>query len=262
MCSVSFVIPSLNQEQYLRRCLDSCFAQQLDDFEIIVRDGESTDGSVAVLQEYGDSISWVSKKDGGQAAAINSGIAAAQGDIVAWINSDDYYATDNVLSQVVELFQTDPELDIVYGDGEFVDADGNRTVAFPSQPLNSMKTILLHPVSFVLQPAVFFRRELFLQVSGLKEDLHWALDYDLWLRLFPAAQKVYYLPRLLACGTVHADAKSVYGMLPQFRETWNLKWQYAPEYDLNWWDRSRLYWGHGKNHLYYLAVKAGLKNVT
>ena len=262
MSSVSFVIPSLNQRRYLKRCLDSCFAQGLNDFEVIVRDGNSTDGSVELLKEYDKPVTWTSEKDGGQAAAINAGIAAAQKDIIAWINSDDYYATSNTLKQVVALFDADPELDIVYGNGKLVDDQGKVITSFPSRPLEDMKTILLHPVSFVLQPTVFFRRELYLRVGGLNEELHWALDYDLWLRLFPAARKVHYLPQVLACGTVHADAKSVYGMRPQFRETWNLKWQYAPQFQLNTFDYGRLYWGHAKNQLYYLAVKTGLKKVT
>ena len=262
MASVSFVIPSLNQARYLRRCLDSCLGQQLDDFEVIVRDGESTDGSVDILKEYDDRISWVSRKDGGQAAAVNSGIAAASKEIIAWINSDDYYATSRVLRQVVEAFDNNPELDIVYGAGELVDDRGTVLTPFPSRPLSHVKTILLHPVSFVLQPCVFFRRTLFLEVGGLQDNLHWALDYDLWLRLFPAARQVEYIPRVLACGTVHADAKSVYGMLPQFRETWQLKRHYAPRFNLTPFDRCRLYYGHAKNHLYYLAVKSGLKKVT
>ncbi|MEZ6046741.1 MAG: glycosyltransferase family 2 protein [Planctomycetaceae bacterium] len=259
---VSFVIPSLNQARYLKRCLDSCLEQQLENFEIIVRDGASTDGSVDLLKSYGDRIQWVSQKDGGQAAAINAGIASARGEIIAWINSDDFYARHDVLSRVVSLFQHDPELDIVYGNGQLVNEEGQVTSPFPSRHLNDMKEILLHPVSFVLQPTVFFRRELFLSVGGLNEELHWALDYDLWLRMFPAARHVQYLNDYLAYGTVHADAKSVYGMLPQFRETWNLKWKYAPTFNISSQDRARLYWGHLRNHLYYGAVKIGLKKVT
>jgi glycosyltransferase involved in cell wall biosynthesis len=118
---VSFVIPTLNQAAFIRRCLDRCLEQNLPDAEIIVRDGLSTDGTQDVLREYGERIRWVSEKDDGQSQAINRGIESACGEIIAWINSDDYYTGPGVLKRVLEVFDSDGALEIVYGDAGLVD---------------------------------------------------------------------------------------------------------------------------------------------
>src|SRR5262245_15882129 len=112
---VSFVIPTRNQARFIRKCIDSCLAQRLADFEVVVVDGLSTDGTQEVLRSYGEKVRWISEKDSGQSDALNKSVKMARGEIIAWINSDDYYASDRALQQVVARFERSPAVDIVYG---------------------------------------------------------------------------------------------------------------------------------------------------
>src|SRR5690348_1916374 len=112
---VSFVIPTRNHAAFIRRCIDSCLAQNLADFEILVLDGNSTDGTQDILRSYGDRVWWRSEPDGGQSDAVNKGVEIARGQLIAWINSDDYYAGPSVLSSVLKEFESGA--DFVYGDG-------------------------------------------------------------------------------------------------------------------------------------------------
>src|SRR6266496_688798 len=98
---VSFVIPTRNQARFIRRCIDRCLEQGIDDSEIIVVDGLSSDGTQDILASYGERVRWTSEADAGQSDAINKGIARASGEIVAWINSDDYYADAQAVRAVV-----------------------------------------------------------------------------------------------------------------------------------------------------------------
>lgn len=256
---VSFVIPTRNQARFIGRCLDSCLAQAVGDAEVIVVDGASTDDTVEVLRRYGDRVRWTSRPDGGQAEAVNRGVASATGELVAWINSDDYYPGPDVLPAVLAAFE--PGVDLVYGRGRMVDARGETIRATRGRALAAPSDLLVRP-SGLLQPAVFFRRRAFLEAGGLREDLHYALDYDLWLRMFPRARGTRYLDRELACATYHADAKSIAGLGRQVRELAALKRQHRPAFRLSWADRARLELGTASLYAYWAAVRLGLRRAT
>jgi glycosyltransferase involved in cell wall biosynthesis len=257
---VSFVIPTRNQARFISRCIESCLEQAIEDAEVVVVDGASTDGTVDVLRSFGDRVRWSSGFDSGQAQAVNRGVRASRGDVIAWINSDDYYPAPDVLPAVVSAFE-DPELDIVYGRGRMVDVHGRLLRLTQGRALRSSADLLLAP-SGLLQPAVFFRRDAFLEVGGLREDLHYALDYDLWLRMFPRARRARYLDRELACATYHADAKSIAGLWLQVRELHEVKRAHRTGFDLSWVQRVRLRLGTASLYAYWAAVRAGLRRAT
>lgn len=220
---VSFVLPTRNRASFIRKCLDSCLAQRLDEPEVIVVDGLSTDGTQNILRGYGDLLRWVSERDAGQSDAVNKGVGLASGTLIAWINSDDYYPHERVLPRVVEVFEAEPSVDLVYGDGLMVDVGGEPIRPFRGRPFTSAQQLLVCPSSPFLQPAVFFRKSLFRDVGGLALDLHYAMDYDLWIRMWERARSVRYVPATLACGTYHPEAKSIHDMRRQIRELVTLK---------------------------------------
>lgn len=259
---ISFVIPTRNQATFIRKCLDSCLDQGLADAEIIVIDGLSTDGTQQILAEYGSRIRWISQTDAGQSDALNKGVRLARGDVIAWINSDDYYAGPGVVSQVAERFASDPELDIVYGDGLMVDVQGQPIRPHRGRALHSLQHMVIHPASFVMQPAVFFRKELFEEAGGAAISLPWTLDYELWLRMFPKARKIQYVPEAFACATYHADAKSIRGMYTQVRELCRVKRRYARILALGPGQRLRMRLGMASLYAYWLAVKLGLRRAA
>ncbi len=259
---VSFVIPTQNHAAFIRRCIDSCLEQDLPDREILVVDGASTDGTQAVLAGYGDRIQWVSEPDEGQAQAVNKGVRAASGEVIAWLNSDDYYAGERPLRQVVRAFEDDGQLDVAYGEARLVRTDGSLLRRYRTRPPGDLATLLVAPIPPAMQPAVFFRRRLFLDCGGLREDLHYAMDYDLWLRMFPRARLVRRLPLLVACATFHLGAKSVAGLQEQVDELIRLKKEHARAARLSMVNRIRLLAGVAELRLYCAAVRLGLRSAT
>jgi len=259
---ISFIIPTRNQAPFIRRCIDSCLAHGFQDFEVIVIDGASTDGTQKILSEYGHHIQWISEPDKGQSDAVNKGVSRASGEIIAWINSDDYYPGNGLLKKVLALFEEYPMLDIVYGDGIMVDIKGNFMRRFQSFEISSAKTILSHAGIFVCQPALFFRRQLFVEAGGLATHLNWAMDLDLWLRMFPMARRVFYTRSMLACATYHLQAKSVYGMLPHIREIRSVLQSHRSQFMLSASERFKLWQGEAGLFLYWLAVKLRLKRAV
>ncbi len=259
---VSFVIPTLNQAPFIRKCIDRCLAQQIPDSEIIVVDGVSRDGTQEILASYGDKIQWTSEPDRGKSDAINKGIARARGELIAWVNSDDYYAHPGVLRRVLERFAADPELDILYGDGVMVTADGTPLRIYRGWELPSLAELLIRPAGIALQPALFFRRHLFLEAGGLSTELDWAVDYDLWPRMFPRARKIRYVPEVFACAAFHPGAASVFGLWKQVRELCLIKQRYAAQFPMSLRDRLRLRKGILELYAYWLAVRLGLRRST
>lgn len=212
---VSIVSPSLNQGRFIAKAIDSVLGQDYPHVELMVVDGASTDETLDVLRGYGARVRWVSEPDAGQAAAINKGFRLTRGDLLAWLNSDDTYAP-GAIAAAVECFAAQPEAALVYGDAEFVDAEGR-----PLSPCSQVRPFdlhrLVHEGDFIVQPAAFFRRSAFEAAGGLDESLHWSMDYDLWLKLarrFP----VVYLPRTLAAYRLTGENKTLRGGLGRFQE--------------------------------------------
>jgi len=152
---VSIITPSFNQAAYLEQTINSVLNQDYPNIEYIVMDGGSTDDSAAVIKKYADKLAyWVSEKDRGQADAINKGFARATGEIVAWLNSDDYYLAGAV-SAAVKTFAEHPDVMLVYGNMLAVDADGKTFNTLTYKQL-TLEDLLCFQI--IGQPAVFMRR--------------------------------------------------------------------------------------------------------
>jgi hypothetical protein len=212
---VSVVTPSLNQARYLEAAIASVLGQDYPHVEYIVVDGGSTDGSREILASFGSRLRFISEKDSGQAEALNKGFHAARGSILGWLNADDVYAP-GAIAKVVEAFRSRPSVHLVYGGGSILDQDGNVVGPFEEiEPFSLWR--LLHVLDYVLQPAAFFRRDAAFAAGLLDEGLHWALDWDLWIRL-AARGEVLHLGEPLASSRVHARTKTSTGGWPRIRE--------------------------------------------
>jgi glycosyltransferase involved in cell wall biosynthesis len=176
---VSILTPSFNQARWLPCNLRSVACQTYPRVQHLVMDGGSTDGSVEILREAGDSIVWRSEPDSGQSDAVNKAFALSSGDIIGWINSDDAYFDCRVVEDVVRFLVRHPTVDVVYGHAAYVNADGTilRMIWVPWF-IRSIFRI----TNFVGQPVVFARRRV-LTDPMLDVTYNFAMDYELWLRM-------------------------------------------------------------------------------
>ena len=196
---VSIVTPSFNQGRTIEATVRSVLAQDYPAVEHLVMDAASTDDTVAVLRrlcdEFPGRLRFVSEADRGQTHALNKAVAQTRGPIVGWVNSDDTFAP-GAIAAAVEHFRRHPDVDLIYGDANFIDVAG-RLIARCAhvEPFDFHR--LVHCTDFIVQPAAFFTRRAFDAVGGGDESLHYAMDYDLFLKI-GSRFGVAYLQRTMA----------------------------------------------------------------
>ncbi len=204
MTLVSIITPSYNQAAYLEQTILSVLSQDHPRIEYIVVDGASTDGSVEIIKKYaGRFANWVSEKDHGQAEAINKGFARATGDIVAWLNSDDYYLQGTV-SAAVKVFEENPDVVLVYGNMLAVDEHGKTFNTLTYGQL-SLEDLLCFQI--IGQPAVFMRHSALRKTGGLNPDFHFLLDHLLWIQIARQGS-ILHVDQTWSAARYHAEAKN------------------------------------------------------
>ncbi len=177
---ISIITPSYNQVQYLEKTIDSVLSQNYPNLEYIIIDGGSSDGSVNIIRKYRKHLAyWVSEPDRGQSHAINKGIKIATGDVINWLNSDDFYEPKG-LQKVVEFFD-DPSLNCFCGRSRLFDENGTIKYSRGTDVYsgNLAKTIGWARID---QPVTFFRKSAWDTVGLLNEQLHYTMDREWWMR--------------------------------------------------------------------------------
>lgn len=213
---ITIVMPTFNQGGFIETALMSVLGQQGNDVELVVYDALSTDGTPAVLERYRDRLTWIREKDRGMVDAINKGLTAAGGEVLAWLNSDDAYLP-GALAQVRAAFETDPGLDFVYGDALEIDAAGRIfTPNLFTEECTPER--YLHSHNFICQPTMFFRRRVLEKVGPLREDLLWTMDYEWFARFFLRGLRGRLLPRFLAANRDYPVTKTNTGGATRYRE--------------------------------------------
>lgn len=178
---VSIVTPSYNQAQFLEATICSVLEQDYPHIEYIIIDGGSTDGSVDIIRKYAERLAyWVSAKDAGQSDAINKGLARTTGQILGWLNSDDCYLP-RCVSTIVECFEQYSDAGMIYGQVEIIDEHGRRTGRLSSRPYTFADQLTQRMI--IPQPAAFWRREVMDTAGLLRQDLHYAMDFEYWIRI-------------------------------------------------------------------------------
>jgi len=213
--TISIIIPSFNQGQFIGQTIDSILQQKYPKVEIIVCDGGSTDSTVQVLKSYGKKIWWVSEKDKGQTDAINKGIRKATGEIFAYLNSDDYLLP-GALATIAQEFAKKPESLWLTGDYVIVGETGQKRdsaiVLYKSLQRQVMKylpflqKLILGINNPIIQPSTFWRHELLEQIGPFKEDLRYTMDYDWWWRAWKI-QPPLFLSQRLSAFRIHGASK-------------------------------------------------------
>jgi glycosyltransferase involved in cell wall biosynthesis len=229
--SFSVITPSFNQGRFICDAIDSVLLQAQSNVEHFIIDGGSTDTTVAVLQQRSadpccTSLLWISEPDRGQSHALNKGFARASGDIIGWLNADDRYLP-GCFNQVACAFMEYPEIDVVYGDYRWIDEDGRpsrlrREIEF------SAFVLLYHRVLYIPTTAAFFRRHIFQHGHYLNESLHYALDFEFFVRLAMLGYRFRHIPAVLGDFRFQRDSKTCTAPEKQLEEQRRIAEQYSP----------------------------------
>lgn len=222
---ISIVTPSYNQGEYIEDTILSVLEQGYPNLEYIIIDGGSRDQSVEIIKKYAKHLAyWVSEQDRGQTDAINRGLRIATGDILAYLNSDDFYLP-NALNYIAQSYQVYPNAGLYMGTGISVDRNKNnpkrysRTVGFDYEAL-------LKGSCYVLQPATFINRMAYEKVGELDDTLKYGMDLEYWLRIgkeFP----VVVIDEPLAAYRIYENIKTIQGGFERWVELWRIYRKYT-----------------------------------
>jgi glycosyltransferase involved in cell wall biosynthesis len=216
---LSVVTPSYNQGNFLAETIESVISQEGDFIiDYVIIDGGSTDNSIEIIKNYenllqnsewpthcrGINLRWLSERDRGQSDALGKGFRLAKGIILAWLNSDDIYLP-GALQTAVNFFHNKPEAGLLYGDAHYCDTVGAIIGRYRTEEFDYGK---LAWFNFICQPSTFFRKEIFEAVGGLDGSLHFAMDYDLWIRIGKCSPCIY-LPAYLSVYRLHETSKTI-----------------------------------------------------
>lgn len=208
---ISIITPCFNHVRYIEQTILSVLNQNYPNLEFIIVDGGSTDGSVDIIRKYHTQLTWwISERDNGQTEAINKGFRKATGEIVTWLNSDDYYLPDT-LKKVSRIYN-EKCFDFLAGTVRIVDVNGNFIEDKPTV-WPSVNERLYDSLPYVGQPATFFRRSLLDLVGYLDESFHFAMDFDFWLKLRQKKVEFTIVDEVFTCFRQHSDAKTSKGSL-------------------------------------------------
>jgi len=216
---ISVVTVSFNQGVFIKQNIESVIAQKYPLVEHIVVDGGSQDETVGILKSY-PHLQWTSEPDRGQTHALNKGFKRASGDIIAWLNSDDWYP-EGVFHEVAEQLRDYP---IVMGACQVTDKEGKPTEYVPNV-CRSWFDILKYWIfySSPSQPSIFFRREVLEECKRndgtyLDEGLDFCMDYEFWLRVTQKYPMVRYIPKVISYCRTYDTNKTGQDMDSVYRE--------------------------------------------
>jgi len=190
---ISIVTPSLNMGGFIEDAILSVVKQGYPNFEHIVVDACSGDNTLAVLRSY-PHVRWVSEPDEGMSDALNKGFRMATGDLVGWLNADEYYLPD-AFHAVGRVAMDNPGADILYGDSIFVDEEGRLQRAKTAHEFSF--PILLYYGCFIPTDATFLRRHFIEEGFFIDTNYRVVMDFEYFVRCAASGKHFKYINRLL-----------------------------------------------------------------
>jgi glycosyltransferase len=216
---ISIITSVWNNKETIKDAIGSVLSQTYKNIEYIVVDGASNDGTIDIVQSYGDKISkFVSEKDKGIYDGLNRGVKLATGDVVAFLHSDDIYDSESILEEVIKVFESDKDLDGVYGDLVYTPKNDTDKVLryWKSKEYDNS---LLAKGWMPAHPTLFLKREVYEKYGGFDLDFKIAADYDFMLRVLKSGIKVKYIPKILYKMRVGGESnKSIKNIMLKSRE--------------------------------------------
>jgi glycosyltransferase involved in cell wall biosynthesis len=212
---VSIVTPVYNGAQTIRRTIESIRAQHYPNIEHIVMDAASTDETLDIVRAYPDSLTWYSEKDAGQSDALNKGFARTTGQYLTWLNADDFLRP-GAIQKCLDLFAENPGIALAYGRIDRVNQQGGY-LHDDYTVYDGTRDDLLCGDNFISQPGNLFTREAWETCGPLRVDLHYCMDWDLWIKIM-AKYPIKYTPQVFAAQGYYPQTKSSSGGLGRFHE--------------------------------------------
>lgn len=187
---ISVVTPSLNQGKFIEETIRSVLLQSYPDLEYIIMDGGSNDNSVKIIKKYEPWLTyWVSKKDKGQSNAINNGFMLSTGEIMGWLNSDDFY-NKNALSKTAIILDSKDGFNWLVGATNIINEKGKYLkIQYPPDSISN-NTFFLYQKHWISQPSTFWNRKIWQQSGPLDEDLSYVMDVNLFFSFFLKSQPI------------------------------------------------------------------------
>lgn len=211
---ISIITTSYNSVHYIKHTLDSVISQVGDlEIEYIFQDAVSTDGTWEIIQQFATEYSKdkrikvliESAKDGGMYAGINKGLAKMTGDIWGYLNADDILMP-GALREVVEYFEKNPQTEMIYGQGLYINEHGDFFGLYPSQDI---KKVPLVDNCYISQPSVFLRSNVYKKLGGFNANIKNSGDYEYWLRVQDNNFQIDFIPQVLSATRIHQDTKTL-----------------------------------------------------
>ena len=200
----SVVTPSYNMARFITETIESVIAQDYPKIEHIVVDGGSTDETPQILGRYRDRVQSFFGKDKGPSDAAHRGFQKATGEVFVWLNADDIFLPGAVRTGA-EYLAAHPEIDVVYGEGNWIDEDGAVIGRYPTLPFDAK---VLQRDCFICQPAAYIRASSYRR-CGLDPDVNQSFDYDLWIRMAKQGFRFASIPQYMAGSRMHRGAKTI-----------------------------------------------------
>lgn len=208
---ISIVTPSFNQAQYIEETIRSVLLQGYPNLEYIIIDGGSTDGSVEIIKKYEPWLTyWISEPDRGQSHAINKGFSTSTGDIIAWINSDDYYLPGAFSAVALEFLHSN------WVHGATIVIEENSCIQRLIEPERAadskIDACFKNDVSFnftVSQPGHFWAKTLINEIGLLNGKYHYCMDRDWMTRALASGYRPTFINNSLACQRYHPESKTM-----------------------------------------------------
>jgi glycosyltransferase involved in cell wall biosynthesis len=230
--SISVVIPSFNQGQFIEETILSVLGQRYPNLEIIVIDGNSTDNTVGILEKYSSQISyWHSKRDNGQADAINQGMSLSSGDVLCWLNSDDMYLPGTLLDVGKRFYRRTDQGHLIYGGAISIDQSdrGLWSAALPAALFNA-STLTYY--DFIVQPSAFWTRRLWQLTGELNINYKYVLDWEWFIRASRITQ-FEYVPKFYSVYRYHSLHKTGSGSAERRKEILDIVKRFSSDYWIN-----------------------------
>ncbi len=181
---ISIITVCFNSINTIQDTIESVINQTYSNIEYVIVDGGSSDGTLDIISKYLPKINiFISEKDNGIYDAMNKGIQKSTGDVIGIINSDDFYNDINVISNVMNHFNVDDNLDIVYGDISYIKNDNKNKIVRKWNSLNYYNKFFENG-NMPPHPSLFVKKQIYLESGNYDLNFHIAADFDFMLRIF------------------------------------------------------------------------------